>query len=884
MRELASFGSLGGVCLRCRCKLLAASSPARPRPRRGIATSAGAAVAEQDGTEPREQPNEEWPVSTIPPPLPLPPRAHQLHPAAARRSTSLAMFQNIVDHQGRTPGAGASPSIEVIKDVTKMHAMLEREGATLAAAYSYFEDTIYPQLTQPGPNAAPQIIRNQVATVLLDRLAQEKPRDFDANSLPSVARITEVMIELDVLRPVPWATLVIELIQHVHRQTKDPDAYASIKDYEAAMARRDAFLHDLLGAWKAFCAQRPNPAPDSPPLSVGPPNTKKEPIRRLPSSSSSSSSSAAKSRNANRNGNGNGSANSLQNAFGAMFPQYLVPSLMRPAFAAFATYKLLTDPFNRSRATKEEAVPFLHMMKGLISGARAPSREDFKPIFDTFPDLPPFVWPEKQAKAKAGAFIDTAASGGRTLQRLSADVHRKLGEALKRRNVSAVNKVWLAFWGEAATPDAEQVEALAKSPDMFNYFIFAYTTMRQPQLAIDVWTKMESIGIQPTIKTWTSMLQGCGRANNVNGLEMVWSRLLASGTKLDAAIWTTRIHGLFACGKPVAAIRALNEMEQTWELREKPEFAAAAVQPTIEPVNAAIASLLRLNRDHDATQILAWASKHGIQPDIVTFNILFRPLIARGDMEGIENLFATMEKMEISADIATFTGLLEGIFSQLDALSPAQQVALVDRVLATAKASGVKINMQAYGKIFHILLRDGGTSADGPVKAVLGHIRRRGLEPSSQIYTMLAQHFFSRNPPDPDFVTDLIEKRRLHDDAGIDRIFWERVLKGYCHVGDLRRAMDVFDRIFTTGTTITFGTLFDLLRALVRAGDGASAARVVAAARNIGRPEDASPRTELAGGPGKRYWRHRFWHLAHNQGLLEEQMERQFVEANREGM
>ncbi|KAK3899188.1 hypothetical protein C8A05DRAFT_18346 [Staphylotrichum tortipilum] len=876
MRELASLGSLGGMCLRCRCRMLAATPPARPRPRRGVATSASAAVAEQEmieTVETGEQLNEEWPVATAPPPLPLPPQAPQLHPAASRRSSSLAMFQNIVDHQGRTPGAGPA-SIELVKDVARIQTMLEREGATLASAYAHFEDVIYPQLTQPGPTAAvPQIIRNQIATVLLDRLAQEKPQDFDSSALPSVTRITEVMIELDVLRPAPWATLVIELIQHVHRQSKVPDAYASIKDYETAMARRDAFLHDLLGAWKAFCAQRPTTPDSSSSPSVGSPNTREGMPRSSPPTSAATKA----------NNGGNASTKTLQNAFGAMFPQYLAPSLMRPSFAAFATYKLLADPFNRSRATNEEAVPFLHMMKDLISGARPPRREDFKPIFDSFPDLPRFVWPARQAQqARAGTFIETAASLGGTSQRPNAAVHKKLGEALKRRNLAAANRAWLDFWGDAATPDAERVQALTKCPEMFNYFIMAYTTMRRPQLAIDAWTKMESIGIKPTIKTWTSMLEGCARANNASGVDLVWDRLLASGTKLDTAIWTARIHGLFVCGKPDAGIRALDEMDKTWARRHEPGFAAVAVRPTIEPVNAAIASLLRLKRDHDATQILSWASKHGIRPDIYTFNTLFRPLVARGDMKAIDDLFATMEGMDIRADIATFTSLLEGIFSQLDALSPAQQVALVNRVLAAAKASGVKINMQAYGKILHVLLRDGGAHADEAVKAILSHIRSRGLEPSSHILTMLAQYFFSRDPPDADFVTDLIEKRRLHDDTSIDRIFWERVVKGYCQVGDLRRAMDVFDRVFTTGTTIAFGTLFDLLRALVRAGDGAGAARVVHAAYNIGTLE-GEPRPAPSGGKGKRYWRHRFWHLAHHQGLMGEQLTRQFVEANSEG-
>ena len=765
------------------------------------------------------------------------------------------MFQNIVGQQARTPAIPGAPAsgplpIELVKDVARIQTMLEQEGATLTAAYEYFEGTVYPQVAHAGPGV-PQIIKNQIAGVLLNRLAREKPRDFEANQLPSVTRITEIMTELDVLAPSAWATLVIELVQHIYRQGTVPDAYDSIKDYETAMARRGALVHDLLGAWRVFCAQRAFPEDASPTTAPPVSNKKKKAVPPKPQQQTT-----------------------LQKAFGTLFPQYLGPSLLRPTFAAFATYKLVNGAANRSRATKGEAVPFLQMMRRLIFRTRPPRRQDFKAVLDNFPDLPRFVWPKQQGPEKDNAFLDSTSVFGQKSRQLT--IHRQLGEAIKGRNLGLVKEAWEEFWGGAAEPDARRVQELTKCAELFDYFIMAYSMTRQPQLAIEVWNSMERIGVKATIKTWNSMLQGCAKAANANSVKTVWNRLVASGVQLDVPIWTARIDGLFACGDPDAGLRALDEMAKVWAVRTNPAYATLAVQPTVEPVNAALSGLLRLNRDGDATKVLTWAAQQGITPDIYTFNTLLRPLVRRGDMKAIDDIFATMRSVKIRADVATFTVLLDGALNQIGFLPPTQQVALVERILAAMKSSGVEVNMQTYAKILYLLLRE-GDRAEEPVKAVLAHIWRRGLELSSHIYTMLAEHYFTRSPPDAAAVTALIENRRLHENRGIDRVFWERVMKGYCQAGDVRRALGIFDRVFVTGTTVTFGSLYDLLRPLVDAGDMTAAARVVEAARKIGKLEDAGAGH---GGEGKRHWRHRFWHLAYEKALMVEQLAERFRVAN----
>ncbi len=98
---------------------------------------------------------------------------------------------------------------------------------------------------------------------------------------------------------------------------------------------------------------------------------------------------------------------------------------------------------------------------------------------------------------------------------------------------------------------------------------------------------------------------------------------------------------------------------------------------------------------------------------------------------------------------------------------------------------------------------------------------------------MLVEHYFSRDPPDIAAVTALLENRRLHANTDMDRVFWERVIKGYCQVGDTARALDIFDKINKPGLVITSSTLYELLLALVSAGEMESAAALVRSTREI---------------------------------------------------
>ncbi|KAK3997366.1 glutathione S-transferase [Cladorrhinum sp. PSN332] len=930
---------LGSVCLRCQLRLLIApgARPRAARPRQQQLRYNSTRTAPDDIRPRHNHASPSSPHRTgdprLAPGLGLSSAAAAA--AAERRANAVAMFKSIVGapamERPKRNIEDTSDGIELVKLVSKMQSILGRENPQTIDAYNFFDENIYPMIQKLGADVSKHITES-IGTVLLSKLAKEKVGDFDIGNLPTVTRLTDIMIDLNVLRPAIWGKLILELAQHICRQEVSPDHFDSIKSYENAMAHRNHLLRDLLGAWRSFAAHRP--------------------AERKPAETDGEATQATPLRKQN-----------LVEAFSEAFHQYTLGTLPRPTWAAYATFRMMQDPINVNRSTEKAAAPFLHMMKQMVHRTVAPTHSKYEKELSSYPDLlcylhkrsgisrtgesnPNYTNPTKPMSAdhtdtirstdsikpadnikttvESIAPVDNinpaptikstasttatdstkpADSTAQPIRVLSTDhtdnsrkkntrihnnsgiksgrlsgqstrdkLQQQLSQALKHRSVTGARKVWAEFWGPDAVPDPARIEKLAKHVPMFDYFILAYMTMKQPHLAIEVWDKMGSIGVKPTIKTWNSMMQGCAVTKNPDGIRVVWEKLITSGMKLDTAIWTARVSGLINSGDPDAALRALNEMAIVWNQRGKPEMANIAVQPSIEPVNAALAGLFRLNRDDSARRVLSWAASHNIKPDIVTFNTLLRPLLRRGDHQGVDGILATMRGLKMDPDIATFTVMIEGTLAHDGTRDPAEQVKIVNRIITEMNAAGIDANMITYATMIQTLLQgsDGGEKA---VLAVLAHIWNSGQELSSHIYTMLAEYYLTRDPPDIEAVTRLIEKRNLKVNRNIDRVFWERVIKGYCVNGEIHRALDIFQNVVVpTGITrMTHDTLYEFLWGLQEIQAWDAAQDLVNYVSFL--PEDGF--TEVTGGghfPVRddplRAYRHRFWHLANRMGLV----------------
>ena len=276
-----------------------------------------------------------------------------------------------------------------------------------------------------------------------------------------------------------------------------------------------------------------------------------------------------------------------------------------------------------------------------------------------------------------------------------------------------------------------------------------------------------------------------------------------------------------------------------------------------------------------AKSVLAWAAREGIQPDVVTFNTLLRPLVREGLSDEVWEILSMMQTENVKANGATFTILTEGALSGMGDQSSGEQVQAVTRLLDEMKAAGVMANRSTYAKMIHMLL-EGGDRAAESVNAVLAHMWANGMDLGSHIYTMLAKHYFSRDPPDAAAVTALIEGRQLLENKNMDRVFWEWVINGYCKVGDVDRAFPIFEKLRAAGSPINIFTLNELLVVLIGATRRDDAQKVVDTAIKI------RDRGDLDSAEKVKFRGHRFWARALEYGLVKEEYVQQSPKRNRD--
>lgn len=556
---------------------------------------------------------------------------------------------------------------------------------------------------------------------------------------------------------------------------------------------------------------------------------------------------------------------------------FLIPGLL-------ATLALLSDPGISEPAMQKAAAPLLHLVAAILQQTEADESQVAAAVAATvrFPPLKlaaiqSYVvqqWPallQMLSPSDSAWRSGLAASGALDApsQSTLASIHRKLRVAYRSRNLEAATVLWRDMRA-LMSQNAALASQLAADAEFVDFWIFIWCAFRLPSNLQQTLQMMHELGMSPTVRSYTAMMHGWKMSKDADRMVALWDRLAASSLRLDNAIWTERISGLIEAGRARDGIQALAEMQALWDqaVREKGESLASqtAVRPSIEAVNAAFTGLLR--RDHAAAhEVLAWASRQGIEPNVRTYNLLLREGLRNGNPEEIHNLLAAMRRQGVDPDAATFTVILEGVLGAIDGNAPAaEQVRAVEQVLADIKAAGLQANQETYGKMLHAVtsLVDGG--ADEAVAAVQKHMRAAGLAISPHMVTILLERLMASGNLSPGAIKALLEEHKLTQVGQGDQTLWERVTSAYAAAGDASAAMAVFDKLASTGRPLKpLWCLAELLKALLAAGSREEARRVVEAAlahRPSQRDSDAAR--------DERYWRHHFWHMAKEHGLLRE--------------
>ncbi|KAH8815839.1 hypothetical protein F5884DRAFT_195753 [Xylogone sp. PMI_703] len=751
-------------------------------------------------------------------------------------------------------------SLEPYKNAETLSGMLGDKDCPIGDAWEFFVQHFGPEAWEKGiidQKSCPSYLKSS-ARILLKRIISAKADRSFPETLPTVTDVTRVYAWLGMLQGVEWIALMEGLHENILRSISRDSGMPT-----------ERLVSDLLCSWNFWCRRRGSPP------KVLLPGTEEFPLDWSDIPSLMTSEATQKFQNGG-----------IGELFGVLIPQLSSVLQALPAIV-LGTFTILSDKHIADLAMVKEAVPFTLLLARMIFVC------DFQPgqIEDANGAVAAFVkarW--AGTKDRISNMVDLYAEEPHHYSRAinasrvqESPIYIQLRDGLARKDMAKVNALWVDVtqWPvqrenvvirkTAGSGESSRINEDTLSPALCDDFILAYMTLRHPSGAIDVWNHMIKTGLEPSLASWNAMLVGCRTAKNWKALEQVWAKMMASGVKPDVVCWTTRISGLIEGGRFDKAIRVLNDMGRIWlsavkekhgilsseEMRSVPDINGIA-KPTVETVNAAIASFLRQQQTDAAQLVLTWAGKLGIKPDVITYNTLLRPLIRGGNIDQATLLLKEMQEQGIEADVATFTTILDESFA--DPVGPDEQKEVVSNIFAEMQAAGIQANLHTYGKIIYHLLEN--TKGDmRAVDFVMERMARQGLKPSTYIYTILVEHYFAREPPDLDAARALIEHSRT-EVGSVDHIFWDRVIEGYATVGETGLAMEVLENVNSGHLTPSWLTLKTLLAALVRNGEWAVAKMLVQRVKS----DTGGPIPDHERG---KEGQHRFWRFVRELDLLD---------------
>ncbi|KAI1090850.1 hypothetical protein F5B19DRAFT_461303 [Rostrohypoxylon terebratum] len=798
-------------------------------------------------------------------------RADDLFRQIVREQQAVAEGEKPQDTNRSKNNAEKEAIFHVMKTLGEAEQMLIK-GEPASEIYDYYLTNIHPTIMNLNMYSIPQACA-QVLERLTNTVIKAKMDAMRSPKFPPASVMLLNSIKVTGTQPRKWNRLVGALVQEIVKlDTSEETPDSSVVD--DGLYTKDAMLDDLVECWKILSLPRTalaNETDDEVLKGFWFPRLDKYSLKQLA-----------------HKGN-------FPAAFSRAFPHIDATSLGAPTTVlAIATYALLVDPRRTNRDLKLRATRLVSRIAYLIAYVpyREPDlRRDTKGHFPGLLDYIDTQWPKitKNLKDRIDDINDSNTETTPEIASLPATPDGSLGLAgsaepvdpaaftddinersltyhlqlaISTQKRAEVDRRWAAFIQakrrDLITP--ERMEVLRKHPDMFDLFIHTRMALDQPDKAVEVFNALRIAGIKPTLKTWNAMLDGCKKAHNLNGVKNVWAKVRASGVKVDTKLWTTRVSGLMACSDHAGAIAALQEMVDEWNQSSKDEN-STAVKPTIEPVNAVISGLLGQNQVKEAEELLAWAGKQDIEPDIFTFNPLLRRYIQDERPDDARRVLSTMKERRINADEATFTALIEAAFAQLDPSDHQAGFRTVKSMLEGMEASGLKANMQNYGKIIYHLLQ-GSDKAKSAVQHILSHLWDKGLELTPHIYTMLIDYYFSMNPPDTAAVEALLERRRILDYDDRDFVLYDRLARRYSEAGMPERALQYYYRLARANVSVRLFTQAHILNALLQKGLDQEARRLVDNARALHNRKHEEGEVEQTG-PGD----HLFWRMAAAHGL-----------------
>ncbi|KAL6864301.1 hypothetical protein J3F83DRAFT_743314 [Trichoderma novae-zelandiae] len=754
-------------------------------------------------------------------------------PLRSSEDSAIALFKDVVSPQAKTAAASHSPSPLGELEIAAKIKELSVKTVDAVEKLHVFQQTIWPHLEQFRGRMPKHL--SMISTQFLERTCDEIVEHGHTGHGIELSRLYSGLGKPDLgFRN----QLVLNVCHALIFENRDS-------------AGRAALMDELTGLWQHI-SQLHRPSQEGKPLRFSFPSARD--VQQ----------DIAESRASNAH------FDPTTRALAALFLQF-VPSQARDVLPGLlTTIAVLSDPRFIRTGTYASMAPLLNLVAVALDDNRGAATESYvSSIFDDhvrFPsakmsDIKSYVvrqWP----RAIEMLHKENPPWRSGTSSSLTA-LHSQLRSAYMARNLSSMSSIWLDF-KRLLENKPGLAHQLRRNPEFLDFWIFVWCACRRHRHLQETFDFMQQLQIHATLKTYTGMMHGWKLCKDTDRIEALWQKLAGSGQKLDSHIWTERISSLIEAGKPQAGIEALAEMLALWKQAVQNNAPHTAVQPTIESVNAAFKGLIQVDRKA-AFDVLRWAGREQIEPNVRTYNILIRQSFRDDSPDDVQTLLKVMSQHGIDPDPATFTIILEEVIGRMGAASAADQVEAVHLVFQDIQRAGLRPNQETYGKMLYAVssLANG---TDEAIAAVLTHMRDNDFRVTPHMVTILIERAVARDPPDMKAIDALLVEHGFSRVSHGDQTLWERVMSANAVTGNTDRAMAIFHDLHKAGRPVTsLSCLTDLLWALL-AGDKRDEARHVVDVvldYKTGKGDwDGDSKDE-------RYWKHHFWFLAEERGLLE---------------
>ncbi|GLU14878.1 hypothetical protein SLE2022_314190 [Rubroshorea leprosula] len=218
-----------------------------------------------------------------------------------------------------------------------------------------------------------------------------------------------------------------------------------------------------------------------------------------------------------------------------------------------------------------------------------------------------------------------------------------------------------------------------------NHLLTGLVEANQLDLALKLYTKASSYGVQPDSRTSSIMIRCYCKKNDVDEARRVLDDMLQNGYPPNVATFTDLINLFCKTGKLKAAFEVfelmgvgieptvqtyncllkglcyVGKVEKAYEMLMGIKKGSGLMKPDIYSYTAVMDGFCKVGRSDEAMELLEEALKMGLEPSPVTFNALFSGYTKEGRPEMGFHVLKLMKERNCTPDRISYSTLLNGL-------------------------------------------------------------------------------------------------------------------------------------------------------------------------------------------------------------------------------